>query len=91
MIRANPRIRQPWVRNGAGGPADLCGNACCQEPPPGGPTAQMIFQEIGLRAARARSKAFALKLGGDIAESVGETGADGCHSENGGNGDQRGD
>jgi len=55
------------------------------------PTARDDLPEMGLQAARARSKAFALKLGGDIAESVGEAGANGCHSENGGNGDQRGD
>jgi hypothetical protein len=52
---------------------------------------QMIFQKIGCGPLGPRSMTFALELARNIAESAGETGADCGESENGGNGDQRGD
>src|SRR6516162_8287192 len=57
MIGVYPRFRQPWVRNGAGGPARLVRKRLLPRAAAGGPTAQMIFQEIGLRAAGAARSA----------------------------------
>jgi len=92
MIGVYPRFRQPWVRNGAGGPARLVRKRLLPRAAAGG--TYCTDDLPGNRAAGRGSgpqRSFTLQVASDQVEDVGETGADRGESKNGGNGDQRGD